>query len=170
MELYRFAENCDYGAMKDKMICDRLVVGIIDDSLSKCLQLDANLMLEKKKKDGLRAGSSPRSGASTPSIQQQHAHCGRREASDDQVRAQPRASPSPSSYSSDIGSHKSTRSSAHDVAKVSIHKTNVQRRRLSVTVDSAKVISAHSASPNPWQNMSSDSYLETTFLNTVSST
>ena len=30
MELYRLADNCDYGVMKDEMIKDRLVVGIRD--------------------------------------------------------------------------------------------------------------------------------------------
>ena len=34
MELYRLAENCDYGPLKDEMIRDRLVVGIRDGALS----------------------------------------------------------------------------------------------------------------------------------------
>ena len=50
MELYRLAENCDYGALKEEMIRDRLVVGIRDASLSQQLQLDSELTLEKTKK------------------------------------------------------------------------------------------------------------------------
>ena len=50
MELYRLAESCDYGALRDEMICDRLVVGIRDAALSQQLQLDAELTLEKAKK------------------------------------------------------------------------------------------------------------------------
>ena len=51
MELYRLAENCSYGELKDEMIRDRLVVGIRDSALSQRLQLDAGLTLEKAKKN-----------------------------------------------------------------------------------------------------------------------
>ena len=50
MELYRLAESCDYGDLKDEMIRDRLVVGIRDAVLSQLLQLDADLTLETAKK------------------------------------------------------------------------------------------------------------------------
>ena len=50
MELYRLAESCDYGALRNEMIRDRLVVGIRDAALSQQLQLDAELTLEKAKK------------------------------------------------------------------------------------------------------------------------
>ena len=50
MELYRLAESCDYGDLKDEMIRDRLVVGIRDAVLSQQLQLDPDLTLEKAKK------------------------------------------------------------------------------------------------------------------------
>ena len=43
---YSLAENCEYGAMKEKLIRDRLVVGIRGTTLSKHLQLDADLTLE----------------------------------------------------------------------------------------------------------------------------
>ena len=46
MELYKLAENCNYGDMKTEMIRDRLVVGIRDIVLSRHLQLDADLSLE----------------------------------------------------------------------------------------------------------------------------
>ena len=42
--------NCNYGNLKDKLLRDRLVVGISDQELSKKLQLDADLTLEKTKK------------------------------------------------------------------------------------------------------------------------
>ena len=50
MELYRLAESCEYDALKDEMIRDRLVVGIRNSALSQQLQLDAELTLEKAKK------------------------------------------------------------------------------------------------------------------------
>ena len=49
IELYRLAENCEYNALKEEMIRDRLVVGIQDTSLSQQLQLDADLTLDKAK-------------------------------------------------------------------------------------------------------------------------
>ncbi len=50
MELYKLAANCDYKAMENEMIRDRLVVGIRDSSLSQTLQLDPQLTLEVAKK------------------------------------------------------------------------------------------------------------------------
>ena len=48
-ELYRLAENCKYGDIKDELICDRLVVGISDKKVSQQLQTDPKLTLEKAK-------------------------------------------------------------------------------------------------------------------------
>ena len=50
MELYKLAEDCKYGVMKEEMICDRLVVGIRDTVLSEQLQLNLKLTLESAKK------------------------------------------------------------------------------------------------------------------------
>ena len=50
MELYKLTENCDSGALQAEMIRDRIVVGIRDEALSKRLQLDPDLTLEKAKK------------------------------------------------------------------------------------------------------------------------
>ena len=50
MELYKLAEDCEYGAMKEEMIRDRLVVGIRDAVLSERLQLDPKLTLDSAKK------------------------------------------------------------------------------------------------------------------------
>ena len=51
MALYDLASNCAYyGAMESEMIRDRLVVGIRDSALSERLQLDADLTLDKAKK------------------------------------------------------------------------------------------------------------------------
>jgi hypothetical protein len=48
--LYQLAENCEYpAAVKDDIVRDRLVVGILDGKLSEALPLDADLMLEKAK-------------------------------------------------------------------------------------------------------------------------
>ena len=43
-------ENCNYGNLRDELLRDRLVVGIRDQELSKKLQLDLDLTLEKTKK------------------------------------------------------------------------------------------------------------------------
>ena len=43
--LYTLAEHCNYGALYDKMIRDRIVVGLRNLSLSEKLQLDAGLTL-----------------------------------------------------------------------------------------------------------------------------
>ena len=40
--LHTLAEHCSYGALKEEMICDRLVVGVCDASLSLKLQMDPN--------------------------------------------------------------------------------------------------------------------------------
>ena len=48
--LYSLAESCNYKELKEEMICDRLVVGIRDRTLSEKLQLDAGLTLESAKK------------------------------------------------------------------------------------------------------------------------
>ena len=45
--LYELAEHCNYGALREEMIRDRLVVGITDSKLSENLQLDSELTLEK---------------------------------------------------------------------------------------------------------------------------
>ena len=48
--LYSPVETCNYGELKEEMLCDRLVVGIADLGLSERLQLDPDLALEKAKK------------------------------------------------------------------------------------------------------------------------
>lgn len=81
MALYELAENCDYGALKDQMIRDRLVVGIRDSALSERLQLDAELNLEKAKKairqrEAVHEQQQTLKGAADPSIVAalQHGH------------------------------------------------------------------------------------------------
>ena len=44
-DLHRLAKDCDYGALKDELIRDRIVVGVADDDLSDDLQTRANLTL-----------------------------------------------------------------------------------------------------------------------------
>ena len=46
-ELYALAEYCEYGALREEMIRDRLVVGLLDATLSEKLQSDPDLALEK---------------------------------------------------------------------------------------------------------------------------
>ena len=45
--LFAQVENCNYDNLRDKLIRDRIVVGIKDTALSGQLQLDAGLTLEK---------------------------------------------------------------------------------------------------------------------------
>lgn len=46
-DLYALAEHCGYGDLHDEMIRDCIVVGLQDAHLSKKLQLDGHLMLDK---------------------------------------------------------------------------------------------------------------------------
>ena len=48
--LFGLAENCEYGGLKDELVRDRLVVGIRDETLSRQLQLDPELTLQKATK------------------------------------------------------------------------------------------------------------------------
>lgn len=45
--LYGLAEHCNFGILKNELIRDRIVVGIIDQKLSEKMQLDPSLTLEK---------------------------------------------------------------------------------------------------------------------------
>ena len=44
-DLYRLADNCDYGMLKDDLIRDQIVVGVLDDTLSDRLQSKGTLTL-----------------------------------------------------------------------------------------------------------------------------
>ncbi|XP_072400844.1 uncharacterized protein [Diabrotica undecimpunctata] len=45
--LHTLAEHCSYGALKDELICDRIVIGIADKKVSERMQLNDGLTLEK---------------------------------------------------------------------------------------------------------------------------
>lgn len=45
--LYGLVEYCEYRGMRDEMLRDRIVVGILDTKVAEKLQLDAELTLEK---------------------------------------------------------------------------------------------------------------------------
>ena len=47
--LYNVVETCDFGGLKNEMICNMIVAGIQDQALSKRLQTVADLTLEKAK-------------------------------------------------------------------------------------------------------------------------
>ena len=49
-EVHRLADHCEFKGMKDKLIRDRLVVGILDQALSERLQLEPDLTLDKAKR------------------------------------------------------------------------------------------------------------------------
>ena len=71
-DLYRLAEFCEYGSLKDEMIRDRLVVDLRNDKLSEKLQMNSGLtqelfnkpdkvkMLENKRSNSIAHGSSKR--------------------------------------------------------------------------------------------------------------
>ena len=44
-DLYRLAENCEYGTLKDELIGDRIIVGVLDDTLSDRLKAKPDLIL-----------------------------------------------------------------------------------------------------------------------------
>ena len=44
-DLHRLADNCDYGTLKDDLIRDQIVVGVLDDTLSDRLQSKGTLTL-----------------------------------------------------------------------------------------------------------------------------
>ena len=44
-DLYRIAEDCEYGTLKDQVIRGRIVVGVLDDTLSDRLQAKSDLTL-----------------------------------------------------------------------------------------------------------------------------
>ena len=46
-DLYNLARYCNFGALKDELIRDRIVVGIDNRELSEKMQLDPKLTLEK---------------------------------------------------------------------------------------------------------------------------
>ena len=45
-DLHCLAKTCSYGELHSEMICDCIVVGLLDDGLSEKMQLDPNLTLE----------------------------------------------------------------------------------------------------------------------------
>ena len=47
--IYALVETCGYGGLTGHMLCDRIVVGIRNAALSKCLQLDPDITLDKAK-------------------------------------------------------------------------------------------------------------------------
>ena len=44
-DLYRLAENCEYGTLKDELTGDWIIVGVLDDTLSDRLQAKSDLTL-----------------------------------------------------------------------------------------------------------------------------
>ena len=45
--LHKLVEHCDYGALKDDMIRDKIVAGPVDEQLSEKLQLDPSITLKR---------------------------------------------------------------------------------------------------------------------------
>ena len=46
-DLYRIADDCEYGTLKHELIRDRIIVGVLDDALSEKLQTKTKLTLEE---------------------------------------------------------------------------------------------------------------------------
>ena len=69
--LHKLSETCDYGLLRDELIRDRIVAGIRDGELSKKMQLDAKLTLEKamtivQQSEDIRAATKDKSTDSEP--------------------------------------------------------------------------------------------------------
>jgi len=56
-DLYCLSEHCNYGRLREEMICDRVVVGLCDHNLAEKLQLVSDLTLEKAVKAARQAES-----------------------------------------------------------------------------------------------------------------
>ena len=77
MVLYSFAANCEHGRLENEMIHDRLVMGIRDSALSERLQMDAELTLDKAKKqicqwEAVHQQQCELKGAEQPSLEALH--------------------------------------------------------------------------------------------------
>ena len=48
--VYNLADNCEFGALTDELIRNRIIVGISDNALSERMQIVPDLMLEKAKR------------------------------------------------------------------------------------------------------------------------
>ena len=46
-DLYRIADDCEYGVLKNELIRDRIIVGVLDDALSDKLQSNTKLTLDE---------------------------------------------------------------------------------------------------------------------------
>ena len=46
-DLYRLVEHCEYGELREQLLRDRIVVGVIDDALSDRIQAQADLTLDQ---------------------------------------------------------------------------------------------------------------------------
>ena len=59
MYLSRLAEHCDYSVLREQLIRDRIVVGVIDDALSDRLQAQADLTLAQSvQRNVVRSGNT----------------------------------------------------------------------------------------------------------------
>ncbi|XP_031574104.1 uncharacterized protein LOC116307918 [Actinia tenebrosa] len=76
-DLYKLADDCEYGTLKKELIRDRIIVGVIDDTLSDRLQAKTKLTLEetvqlsrqaearKQSKEVVRGNTQPSTGNNT---------------------------------------------------------------------------------------------------------
>ena len=77
--LHTLAKHCEYGALQDQMIRDRLVVGLRDSVLSEKLQMEPDLSLEKavsyaRQREAVKKQQSVVRGETHPNVDVVHAH------------------------------------------------------------------------------------------------
>ena len=150
MALYDLASNCAYyGAMESEMIRDRLVVGIRDSALSERLQLDADLTLDKAKKqirqrEAVQEQQLVLKGVGKPdTLEVVHFHTEHRNS------VVPRTSPDAKEKRTEqAGTDRDrTLNSVAVVGKAHTHVTNALRRMLRATAASAKATMVPCAMP-----------------------
>ena len=168
MELYKLAANCEYKAMEEEMIRDRLVVGIRDISLSQTLQLDPELTLESAKKKVRQREAVHEQQQVLKNTQ------GTTELEEVQTRRGPRR-PNSNRTNTRPSNNKPKRRYAVDAAKIHTPGTNVQPRTQPVIVAKRRAIIV----PNVFQRACSiselqshqdqlqgEDYLDTAYLDT----
>ena len=182
--LYTLSEDCDYRALREELIRDRLVVGIRDVKLSERLQMDPNLTLQKAKKMVRQVGAVQeqqlilKGESSSDPIQVDHLRGKPRARTSPVFKPQSRKRPSPKLTTSPKqcsrcgkGSHKKDECPARDaVCHKCLRKGHYAALCFSKTKAPEQLQNRQLDSTYSMSNDSTDDvqYLETAYLDTIS--